>query len=107
MDDANRGSSPENKQCEALFYASPLASKLMNRLEAIVRFLVERSAILDLQLGAMEASVTRHYGFRSIIEADRHSILKRVAEKLGAVGIHDLERFYTADDGVLLENAVL
>ena len=103
MDDANRGSSPENKQCEILFYASPLASKLMNRLEAIVRFLVERSAILDLQLGAMEASVTRHHGFRSIIEADRHSILERVAHKLCAIGIHDLEGLYTADDGVVLE----
>ena len=79
----------------------------IGRLKAEIRLPVERSAVLDLQFGAVEAGVARHYGSHSIIEADRHSILKRVADKLGAVGIHDLERPYNADDGVLLETVVL
>ena len=79
----------------------------IGRLKAEIRPPVERSAVLDLQFGAVEAGVARYYSSRSIIEADRHSILKRVADTLGAVGIHDLGRLYTADDGVFLENAVL
>ena len=75
----------------------------IGRLKAEIRLPVERSAVLDLQFGAVEAGVARYYSSRSIIEADRHSILERVAHKLRAIGIHDLEGLYTADDGIVLE----
>ena len=61
---------------------------------------------MDLQPGIVEAGIARHYGSRSVIESDRHSILERVADELGAIGIHDLERLCTSDDGVLLETVV-
>lgn len=80
---------------------------LVDWLEPIIRFLVERSAVVDLHLGVAESGVARHYSSRSIVEPDAHGILKRVVDELGAVRIHDLERLFTTDDDIVLENVVL
>ena len=82
------------------------ARRSVDRLEAVVRLPVERSTVMDLQPGVVEAGVAGHYSSRRVIEADRHSIFERVADKLGAIGIHDLERLYAPNNGVLLETVV-
>lgn len=62
---------------------------------------------MELQPGVVEADVARLYSSLSVIETDRHSILERVADQLGAIGIHDLERICTPDGGILLETVIL
>ena len=107
MNEAKHRSSPEGRECLALPDIIHCPRKSRYRLEAKIRCLVEGSAVADLQLGAMEAGVTRHHCSRSIIEAHSQCILKRVADELGAIGIHDLEGLYASDDGVLLETIIL
>ena len=69
--------------------------------------MVETGAVGDFQVGVVEASVARHDGSRSVIEADRRHILECVVDELGAVGLLDLEALIASDEGVFLENVVL
>lgn len=64
---------------------------LADWLEARVGPRVEISPIFDLECAVVEADVTRHEGFRSVIETDRRSIFEGVADELRSVGIHELD----------------
>lgn len=76
-------------------------------LVAVVRPLVERSTVGHLYLGVGQASVSRHGGSRSVIEADRQRVLERVVEKLCSVSRHDLEALLAPDESVFPEYVIL
>lgn len=64
---------------------------LADGLKTVFIFLVERSAIVDLEFGVVETCVARHHGSRSIIVTDNHRIPKRVADEQGMADVHALE----------------
>lgn len=66
-------------------HSYPEPGKLLNWLETVIRYCIERRTVGDLQLDAIEARVAQHDGPLSVIEPNRGSILKRVFDKLGAV----------------------
>ena len=87
-------------------HSYPEPGKLLNWLETVIRYCIERRTVGDLQLDAIEARVAQHDGPLSVIEPNRGSILKRVFDKLGAVGFLYCKAFYSSDDDVLPENIV-
>lgn len=80
---------------------------LAHRVEAIVALLVETRGVCNLDLGALEAGVSLHDGFRGVIEADLVGGFEVVFEKLETVGLLDLHALTISAKLVFLEYVVL